>query len=394
MPFAAALSSHPLSAQAVGECIGQLLDAHGPHPDLLLVFATAAHRRSFGELCRAARALLQPATLVGATANAVIGGRHEVADQPALVLWAGWNLGGVEAVPLSHDGPAAPSLPQGSVIGSSGWDRFETLTPAGGAGRSVLLFVDPMSFPADDFLARLQITHPALTVIGGLVNAGMTPGDTVLAIDDQLYTRGAVAVVLDQELDTVVSQGCRPIGDPFTVTKADGNLLEELGSRPALTRLQELALQLSPDERELLSRGVHIGRVIDEHLMEHKRGDFLIRAVLGAQTSSGGLVIGDRLAVGDTVQFQLRDGDSAHEDLVELLRGRAADAAVVFTCNGRGRALFDIDDHDADTIGELTGARAVAGLFCAGEVGPVGSRSFLHGFTASVALFRERSDHV
>ncbi len=181
------------------------------------------------------------------------------------------------------------------------------------------------------------------------------------------------------------------MGQPFTVTRAEGNVIDELGSRPALTRLQELALQLPPDDRELLARGVHLGRVIDERAVEHRRGDFLIRAVLGARADAGSLIVGDRIAVGDTVQFQVRDATSAHEDLVELLADRRADAALVFTCNGRGRNLFGTDDHDASTISELTGAEAVAGLFCSGEVGPVGSRSFLHGFTASVALFRERS---
>lgn len=391
MGFAVALSEHPDAAHAIGECVGQLLDAHGPHPDLVALFVTAAHAPRFAELCAVARQLLQPACLMGATATAVLGADREVQDQPAVSVWAGWGVGEVAGVHLSH-GPAA--APLGLARQDGNWDRLDELATPPGTGHSLLLLADPMTFPVDDLLARLAVTHPELVVVGGLCSAGGRPGDSKLCLDGAVPHGGAVAVVVDQRLDTVVSQGCRPVGDPFTVTKASGNVLDELGSRPALSRLQELAQRLSVDDRALLARGLHLGRVVDEHLAEHRRGDFLIRAVLGAQGDSGALVIGDRISVGDTVQFQVRDADSAHEDLVELLGGRQADAALVFTCNGRGTHLFDTEDHDASTICELTGTSAVGGLFCAGEVGPVGSRSFLHGFTASVALFRERSNRT
>lgn len=390
MPFAASLSEHPDPAQAIGECVGEVLDRHGPHPDLLFVFATDAHRGVLAELCRTAQALLQPGCLVAAVSSSIIGGRREVEEQPGLSLWAGWELGPVEAVHLDH-APGAVLL--GSRPAAGGWDRFDELAaidPAG-AGRSAVLLADPFSFPVDDFLARTAVTHPELVLVGGLVAVQGGPGSPLFVLDGVAHTRGAVAVVLGQRLRTVVSQGCRPVGAPFTVTRAEGNVLGELGSRPALARLQELATTATPDDRELLLRGVHLGRVIDERAIELRRGDFLIRAVLGAQAGTGSLVVGDRVQIGDTVQFQVRDATSAHEDLVELLAGEQADAALVFTCNGRGRHLFDADDHDAEVVAELTGAAAVAGVFCAGEVGPIGSRSFLHGFTASVALFRDRS---
>lgn len=397
MPFAASLSEHPDPAQAIGECVGEVLDRHGPHPDLLFVFATGAHRAVLMELCRTARTLLQPGCLVAAVSSSIIGGRREVEERPGLVLWAAWDIGPVEAVHLDH-GPGG--MVHGTAATPDGWDRFDRLvegetahgTGTGtGPARTALLLAEPLSFAVDDFLARMTVTRPELVVVGGLIAGDGRPGSPLFVIDDVAHGRGAVAVVLEQRVRTVVSQGCRPVGAPFTVTRAEGNVLRELGSRPALARLQELASSGDPDERELLLGGVHLGRVIDERAIELRRGDFLIRAVLGAEAGTGSLVVGDRVSIGDTVQFQVRDAASAHEDLVELLAGEQAEAALVFTCNGRGRHLFDADDHDAETVSELTGAAAVAGVFCAGEVGPVGSRSFLHGFTASVALFRDRS---
>ncbi|MEZ5233964.1 MAG: FIST N-terminal domain-containing protein [Acidimicrobiia bacterium] len=387
MPFAASLSEHPDPAQAIGECIGDVLDRHGPHPDLLLLFATAAHRDDLAELSRVAQRLLAPGCLVAAVSSSVIGGAREVEEQPGVSLWAAWDLGPVAAVHLDH-GPGGALL--GTTAGGDGWDRFDALTAAG-AGRTALVLAEPLSFPVDEFLARVEVTRPELVVVGGLLAPPARPGEPVFVVDGVRHARGAVAIVLEQAVRTVVSQGCRPVGAPFTVTRAEGNVLGELGSRPALARLQELATEAAPGDRELLLRGVHLGRVIDEHAIDFRRGDFLVRAVLGARAETGALVVGDRVQVGDTVQFQVRDADSAHEDLVELLAGERADAALVFTCNGRGRHLFDTDDHDAELVCELTGARSVAGVFCAGEVGPVGSRSFLHGFTASVALFTDRS---
>jgi small ligand-binding sensory domain FIST len=132
-----------------------------------------------------------------------------------------------------------------------------------------------------------------------------------------------------------------------------------------------------------------MGLVIDEHQVDFGRGDFLIRSVIGADRANGAIAIGDSVAVGTTVQFHVRDADAADEDLRELLADRQADAVLLFTCNGRGSRLFEQLDHDAGVIGDLLGDPPVSGFFAAGEVGPVGGRNFVHGFTASLALFEE-----
>jgi small ligand-binding sensory domain FIST len=185
----------------------------------------------------------------------------------------------------------------------------------------------------------------------------------------------------------VVSQGCRPIGRPYVVTRADGQVIYELGGQPTLERLLVTLEHLPPADRQLAEKGLHCGIVIDETKEEFERGDFLIRGVLGADRATGAVVVGDAVPVGSTVQFQLRDATSADEDLHAVLAGRAARGALVFTCNGRGRRLFGTPDHDASVVNDLLGAPAVAGMFCAGELGPVGGRNAVHGFTASIAIF-------
>jgi small ligand-binding sensory domain FIST len=191
----------------------------------------------------------------------------------------------------------------------------------------------------------------------------------------------------DVPVRAVVSQGCRPIGTPLTVTGAERNLVFELAGQPAMARLQELVEAATDAERDLMRNGLHLGVVVDEHKLDFSRGDFLVRNVLGADQQTGAVAIGDNVEVGTTLQFHVRDADAADDDLRALLNGVHGDAAILFTCNGRGRNLFSVPNHDAGTVEELLGPVPLAGAFCAGEIGPVGGRNFLHGFTASVAVF-------
>lgn len=378
MRFAAALSEHPAPSDAVAEVIGAVLDQLGAGPDLAVLFVTSPHaREAFADLVAAVELLLKPAVLLSATAVAVIGGEREVEDAPAVSLWAASGIGPVEPVRLetvrTPDGMGVQGLPDAAAE----------------PGRTLILVPDPYSFPADGFVDQAAETLPGLTIVGGLASANGGPGVNQLGIDGEIHRDGAVGVLLPVgvTVSTVVSQGCRPVGQPFTVTRADGNVIAELAGRPALERLEQVFAESSPDDRELLGRGVHVGRVIDEHQLDFGRGDFLIRTLMGADRRTGSIVVGDTVEVGSTVQFQVRDAASADEDLRLLLVGRPAAGALVFTCNGRGLNLFDEPDHDAQVVSELTGAPAVAGMFCAGELGPVGGRTFLHGFTASVVLF-------
>lgn len=378
--FASALSQHPIATHAVGEAAGEVLDQlQGADADLVVCFVSPHHVGVLEDVAAALRSLLEPRVLIGGTAASIIGGPREVEDAPALTVFAA-------RMPDATLHPLALRVEERAAGSAAltGWP--EELDPL---PHTLLLFADPFTFPVDAFLTRLNADVPALSVIGGLASAAARPGGNLLVLDDQVVSEGAVGVLVDGiEVRTLVSQGCRPIGRPFVVTRAQRNFVEELGGQPALERLQELASAATEDERELLRNGLHMGLVVDEHKADFERGDFLVRNLLGADQEMGALAVGDTVAVGQTVQFHVRDAGAADEDLRELLAGADADAALLFTCNGRGRHLFGGPDHDAELVDRMLGPIPLAGCFCAGEIGPVGGRNFLHGFTASLALFK------
>lgn len=373
--YASGLSEHPTPAVAVGEVVGQVLERLDGHPDLALLFVTPPHAGALEDAAYTVRKALRPGTLLGCAAVSVVGGGREVELEPAVSLWAG-RTGPVDAFHLTM-----VETPDGRTF--TGWP--DTVPDDASA---LLLIADPYSFPVDDLLERLAADRPGLPVVGGLASAANHPGGNRLVLDDEVLTSGAVGGFLGPgvTVTTVVSQGCRPVGSPYVITRAEQNVVYELAGKPALERLQEVAGSLSDDDRELLARFVHMGRVIDEHKIDFGRGDFLTRNVLGADTRAGALVVNDMVEVGSTAQFQVRDAESADEDLRQLMRDRSAQAALLFTCNGRGRQLFGRPDHDAQAVSESLPGAALAGMFCAGELGPVGGRNFVHGFTASVVL--------
>jgi small ligand-binding sensory domain FIST len=252
---------------------------------------------------------------------------------------------------------------------------------------------DPFSFDAEAAFAAVEERWPGLPVIGGMASAARMPGGNRLVLDDEVFRDGAVGVLLGEgiEVEAVVSQGCTPIGHPWAVTRADDNVVHELAGRPAMARLIDLAEnQLTEEEVATINRGgLHVGRVVDEHKLEFKRGDFLVRNLVGANQTEGWIAISDPVEVGETLQYHLRDAESADDDLRALLGGKEADAALVFTCNGRGSHLFGEPDHDARVVADYLRQPAATGFFCAGEFGPIGGQNFVHGFTASIALLRE-----
>jgi small ligand-binding sensory domain FIST len=385
--FASALSEHPDPAEATGEIIGAVLEQLGTEPDVAAVFGSPQHRDAFGDMAAAIKRMIRPGVLVGATAVAVLGGTREVEDSPAIGLWAGRLAARPRPLRLQ-----ATRTPSGIALQGLFASTFEP-------GDALLLLADPFSLPVEaivDALAALEIPGPdqetlTVPVVGGLASAANTPGGNRLVLDDEVMSAGGVGVVLPGGVatTTVVSQGCRPIGDPMIVTRAEGNLVIEIAGRPALDRLDDLVRAADAEERSLLASGLQIGIAIDEHRATFERGDFLVRSVVGADRRQRALAVGDRVEVGTTVQFQVRDAVAADEDLRAMLADATGDAALVFTCNGRGQRLFGEPDHDARVVHDTLGSPALAGMFCAGEIGPVGGRSFVHGFTASVLVFRD-----
>lgn len=365
--YAAAISEHPVTASAVGEVVGEVLERlGGDRPDLALLFVTEAHAGALEDAAAAVRAVLSPGVLLGCAAVAVAGPAREVEEQPAVSLWAG------------RTGPVAPVLLGPDL---SGWPAVESL---GFDPSALLLIGDPYTFPAESLFSAVG----SLPVIGGMASAARGPGGSRLALDDRVVTSGAVGALLGPgaRVRSLVSQGCRPIGSPYIVTRAERNVVYELGGKPAVERL--LGMGLDDEEVRLVNQGLHLGLVVDEHKAEFGRGDFLVRNVLGADQENGAIAVGDIVEVGTTAQYHVRDAATADEDLRSMLAdaGPAA-GALLFTCNGRGSRLFGMPDHDAGVLDEALDGAPVAGFFAAGEFGPVGGRNFLHGFTASVALF-------
>lgn len=382
MPFAAALSEHPITSHALAEVTGAVLERLGEGPELALLFTTSSHAGALEDAARAVRAILSPGTLLGCAAASVVGPGREVEDAPAVALWA-----------ARTGSPVAPVLLQSEEIGGgeaaiTGWPNALPFAP-----EALLLVGDPFSFPAGPFFDYLRHHRPALPVVGGMASAARGPGGNRLVLDDAVRTAGAVGAFLGpgMTIEPVVSQGCRPIGQPLAVTRCEQNVIYELGGSPALERLTALLNRgITPDDARLIaSTALHIGILLHENEVTFHRGDFLIRKVLGGNKDAGAVVIDEPVELGAIVQFHVRDDVSADDDLRELLAAHTADAALVFTCNGRGTHMFGEPDHDATVVADAFGPIPTAGFFAAGEFGPVRGHNFLHTFTASITLFRE-----
>ena len=386
MRIGSALSTNANSLEAAEEALGRALASlDGEAPQLTLLFFSVHHLPLIDQIAEVAAKAAAPGTLLGCTAQAVVGDGREIEQGPALSVWTA-NLGAAVIEPFTiatadtEDGPTTLGL------------------PAIDAGtRAVILLGDPYTFPAD-VLGQLSDAAPGVPIIGGMASGGRGPGRHALVLDGDVRSFGAVGVTLggDVRIETLVSQGCRPIGSSYIVTAAEGNVIRSLAGAPPLERLRDLFVELSPEDQERANRGLHIGVVIDEYAPEFGQGDFLIRNIIGADQNTGAVAVGDDVHVGQTVQFHIRDASAADEDLRSALGvlelSRTGDpgflaGALLFTCNGRGSHLFGTPDHDVQTVRRSIGQLPVAGMFCAGELGPVGGRNFLHGFTASLALF-------
>jgi small ligand-binding sensory domain FIST len=354
----------------------------GAQCDLCMVFAGATHLGHGEGILAVVHSQLEPRVLVGCGAGGVVGGGREIEEGDGAVVWAlSAPRATIEPLALTtapvEDGIALAGLPE---------------DPAD-YGDAMLVLADPNTFSADALLMHVNDERPAMPVLGGLASAA-AQGSASLFLNGQVVDSGAVGCSLSGiDLLPCVSQGAAPVGPEMTVTGVEGNLISELASRPALERLREAISELEPQERDLAAEGLLLGVVIDENQPDYERGDFLVRPIVGVDPESGALAFADRVRVGQTVRLHVRDSSSATDDLREALAARVealgpsgVAGALLFTCNGRGAHMFAEPDHDATALDEAFRAPA-GGFFCAGEIGPVGGRNFLHGFTATMAVF-------
>jgi small ligand-binding sensory domain FIST len=353
----------------------------GLTPDLACVFVCGSDPDQVGEALQRAAGVLRARTVIGCSASGVIGAAQGIEATSAVSVWAA-VLPGVRVRAFHLE-----------VIRTSGGMAILGLPEGEAADEVAVVIADPYSFPADGFVEQANDAL-GLPLVGGLATGTRGAGSTRLLIDGRVVDRGAVGVVLGGPVgaQAMVSQGCRPIGPAMTVTAAEGNMLLELAGVPAITKLEQVISSLSSNDQALASDGLQVGIAMDEYVEEHERGDFLVRGILGLDKARGGIAIGDVVPVGRTVRFQVRDAASADDDLramlVELRRGFSAfEGALLFSCNGRGSNLFTSADHDVLAIRQGLATSGIAGFFAGGEIGPVGNRNHLHGFSASVLVF-------
>lgn len=382
--FAASLQTVEDTSAAIREACRAAQSALGVDAHLAVVFFSPHHLAQAEHIAEAIVRETGCRTILGCNGESVLGDSREIEDEPGLSLWLG-HLPGTQLHSFhlryqrSEDGGRMEGWP----------DDLPATWPTG----SMLLTVgDPYSFPADLLLHRLNQDQPKAVVMGGMASGAAGPGAGRLLVGDKVVQAGASAVLIHSgtPVRTVVSQGCRPIGQPFVVTKSERNIIFEMGGKPALRRLQEVYHALSPEDQQAARGGLHLGRVVNEYQEKFDRGDFLIRNVLGGDEETGAIAIGDYVRVGQTVQFHIRDEATADNDLKELLaEAGSAQGALLFTCNGRGTRLFSAPNHDAEAVQQAMGNIPLAGFFAQGELGPIAKKNFVHGFTASLALFGE-----
>ncbi|HVK74429.1 MAG TPA: FIST N-terminal domain-containing protein [Kofleriaceae bacterium] len=379
MRWASAISTTKTLEEAAAEALSAVaVDLAGSRPDLILLYVTDHFAASFAQLTSMVVRRFPGATVAGCTAGGAIGGGLEVEHRPALAI-------------------VAASLPGVSVRAMHLTPDHTTWPEADHTATAVLVMPCPLTCPLEELLAWTDDEWPRAVKIGGLASGGMTargPAGNTLFLGDTRHREGAVVVTFDGDVsvDTIVAQGCRPIGEPMLVSKGLGNVVLELDGVPALRALEAVHARLDPADRALCRHSLFVGTVPGRAPTSVRRRDVLIRNLIGCDRAAGALAIGAPVHVGQVMQFHLRDATTSAQDLAELLAEphAAAAGALLFSCVGRGQLLYGRPNHDSDAFQRALGPVPLGGFFCNGEVGPVGGRTYMHGYTSAFGLFRRR----
>ncbi len=399
MKWASAVSDHPKLEDAIQECARSALSGlDGAAPDLAVVFTSMHHHAGFDNVPALLKQHLgsgpgtQPVKVFGCSGGGIIGNGEEIEQRPALSITVA-SLPAVDIVGFHLDANSLPDLD----AGPSSWEEMITVT-ADQEPQFVML-ADPFSFPVQNLLLGLDFAFSKSVKIGGMASGAERPGLNALFLDDQVHRSGAVGLALHGNIavDTVVAQGCRPIGEPMRITESKRNLLVKLDGEPPLEYLKGLFRTMSTRDQGLMQHSLFLGVVMDEFLETPRQGDFLIRNVAGMDPKTGTLAIGEMLKEGQLVQFHLRDAQTSAEDLNAVLERYAIDnrendvhGALLFSCLGRGQYLYGRPNHDTEVFHDKVGQVPLGGFFCNGEIGPVSGTTFLHGYTSSFGIFRPK----
>lgn len=373
----------------LGALIKRILEKLGNKPDLTFVFVSSLLTDQIEEISSLLSSQLESKVLLGCTAETVLEGSIELEEKPAIGIWSA-VLPEAELIPFH--------LEYGRADGKIVCSGFPDDMHVDDLDRAAAFFLgEPLSSSVETTLALLEKKSPGLKAFGGMASGANGSNQNKLLFDNLVLDRGCIGLLIRNgpKIRSIVSQGCRPIGNPFIITKADKNLLLELGGLPVLEQLQTVINAQDEQTQSMIHNGLNLGLVFNEYQDSFNRGDFLIVNVMGVESEQQGLVISHRVRVGQTVQFHVRDKETATEDLEELihqdkqLNDINTNAALLFSCNGRGSRLFEIPNHDASHVQSNFEPDALVGFFAQGEIGPVRGKNHIHGFTASIALFSE-----
>ncbi len=392
MKWGSTISQHPKTELATLDAIdGASLVLGDATVDLAFVFLSPQHIAGAVGVLEVLAERFPGAVLLGCSAQSCIGGGLEIEEGPSLSL----TLAHLPDVSL-HPFHITPDSLVRTAQAPEQWLDVTGVRPEDDP--AFVLLGDPFTGDTEALIHSLAVAYPDAVQIGGIASGSRQPGNDVLLLQDGVLSQGYVGLALSGDLviDTVVAQGCRPIGQPMFVTRGEGNVIFEIDGRPPLEILSELAADASERELRLLQTSLFIGVQMNPERVELGRGDFLVRNVLGADHDTGALAIGARVEVTQVVQFQIRDGETAAEDLSLALSQHRdsypkASSALLFSCLGRGRGMYGVESHDSDAFRRIAGDVSVSGFFCNGEIGPVDGRTFLHGYTSSFGIFRPKS---
>ncbi len=382
--FASAIATNVDLEAAVSSTLARIHEQLPAGVDLLFAFYSGYEASELDLVLPGLYDAANAKTVMGSSGHAIIDGGREYEAARGLAMFA-CSLPNTEVVPMSLEYERSPD---GGAI--TGWP--DDLDPIWPDDSYLLAIGEPFSFPMDVLLARFNEDRPNVRIAGGMSAGYSTPGQGRIVVNKEVKDSGAAVVRLSGgvQIETIVSQGCRPIGDPMVITDAERNVIKSLGGKPALTQLKSIFAALPTRDQREMKKGLHVGRVINEYQDKFEYGDFLIRNVTSVDGVSGGIAVGDYMRTGQTVQFHIRDHESASAELEQLLstrKGQSPTAALLFTCNGRGTNLFPDENHDAGLVNKVVGELPISGFFAGGEIGPVGGQNFFHSFTACVVLF-------
>ena len=392
MKWASAISEISTLQEALEQCAASIRDQLGEAPQLAVAFVSPHYQPDYARVGPMLNDLLGAEHSFGCSGGGIIGAGLEVEQRPAVSVTAA-SLPGVDIEAFHLDGDKLPDL-------DAGPDKWtELLGVSEDQDPQFVLLADPFSFPVQNLIMGLDFAYPRAAKIGGLASGAQRPGDNALFLDGAVHGSGAIGLALHGNImvDTVVAQGCRPIGESMRITSSQRNVLVELDGEPPMAVLQDLFRTLSERDRQLMGHSLFLGVVMDELVDTPVQGDFLIRNVVGMDQKTGSLAIGEMLKEGQLVQFHLRDAETSTQDLTFVLERYAAEnrenevpGALLFSCLGRGEYLYGRPNHDTDIFRDKLGQVPLGGFFCNGEIGPVGGTTFLHGYTSSFGLFRSR----